>query len=281
MHRSYGLEVQGLSRSPGLVGKRVRCWHPLVLERQLGRPPEASVLDWSPDEVRLDAAGRLSLVVRRAHVDGAPPRQALSATVTAPEPIEDAEIEHPLLAFVAGVAARWSGRTALHGAAVVLHGRSWVLVGGPGSGKSTLAGALSRVGYPVQSDDLAVIDGDVVFGGPRSYDLRDGSADQLGRGRPVHRQGERRWRSPLGEAPYEAPLGGLIDLRWGDRPELGVVPLTERLGVLARAEAFGRGPSEPGSFLPLLAVPMVALTRTRSWDDLDRTVGLLETAASG
>jgi hypothetical protein len=59
----------------------------------------------------------------------------------------------PVLAFV----LRLRGVTCLHASAVVVDGRAIVLFGLAGAGKSTTAAAFALRGYPVLSDDVAVL----------------------------------------------------------------------------------------------------------------------------
>ncbi|KQQ42940.1 hypothetical protein [Nocardioides sp. Leaf307] len=277
MYHAYGMTVDRLRARAGLVGPRELEWIPLGLELATGPAPAESGLRWEDHRVELRSAGVATIAVHREQSGDS----GVRASIMAPSPVSEAEVHHPYLAFIAGVASRWMGRTTLHGAAVVLGGRSWVLTGGPGSGKSSLAAALDRCGHAVQSDDLAVIEAGTVFAGPRGADLRDDSAATMGRGELVRRGEEARWRTVLSPAPHEAPLGGLVELRWGDRLLAEKVPLSRRLDVLARAEGFGRGPSRDSSFLELLSRPVWTLTRPRRWDSTDEAVDVLDGLASG
>ena len=60
----------------------------------------------------------------------------------------------PVFAFV----LRLRGFTVLHASAVVIRGNAVAFVGTGGTGKSTIAGALARGGYPILSDDTAVLE---------------------------------------------------------------------------------------------------------------------------
>jgi len=60
----------------------------------------------------------------------------------------------PVIAF----ALRLRGVTCLHGSAVAVDGRAIVLFGLAGAGKSTTAAAFALSGYPVLTDDVAVLD---------------------------------------------------------------------------------------------------------------------------
>jgi hypothetical protein len=59
----------------------------------------------------------------------------------------------PVLAF----ALRLRGGTCLHASAIAIGNQAIALVGAPGAGKSTTAAAFARLGYPVLSDDVAVL----------------------------------------------------------------------------------------------------------------------------
>jgi hypothetical protein len=60
----------------------------------------------------------------------------------------------PVLAF----ALRLRGGTCLHASAIAIGDQAIALLGVPGAGKSTTAAAFARLGYPVLSDDVAVLD---------------------------------------------------------------------------------------------------------------------------
>ena len=60
----------------------------------------------------------------------------------------------PVFAFV----LRLRGFTVLHASAAVIRGNAVAFVGTGGAGKSTIAGALARGGYPILSDDTAVLE---------------------------------------------------------------------------------------------------------------------------
>jgi hypothetical protein len=269
----YGLRVDGLPAHNALVGTRSRPWHPVALERTVAAaPPDTSV---ELDEDR-------AVVRARDHSTITVDREPLLVTVAAPGEVSDAVVVHPLMAFVGAVAARWTGRSAFHGAAVLIGGRAWVLLAEPGGGKSTLSSALAARGHPVLADDLAVVDGHTVLAGPRSCDLRAEAAERLDRGTPLATSvGRPRWREELAPAPYESPLGGFIELGWADEPRLSPADGRQRLSALTRNEAMAAGPTSPTSFLDLLDVPAHRLERPASWDALTHAVDLVEEAAGG
>ena len=246
---------------------RLSRWHPCALRVDQGPPPGATSVHWTGDTVRLDAHDRFSVLVRA---------RPLGAVVISPLLMSPREVVHPVMAFVGAVAAAWTGRSALHAAAVVVGGRAWLLVGRPGSGKSTFAVHARRRGLPVLCDDLAVVEGRTVFTGPRTADLREESARHwhLGDDALVHVV-QPRWRQDLGPGPMEAELGGLVELRWG--PELGVARLgaSERIALLSEHDALGRGPGSPTGFLDLVQLPAFSLTRPRDLSGLDCAVDAL------
>lgn len=62
-----------------------------------------------------------------------------------------------LLGYVLGNVIRIRGDVAFHASAIAIAGRAILFTGDSGAGKSTTAAALSRIGYPVLADDIAVI----------------------------------------------------------------------------------------------------------------------------
>ncbi len=60
----------------------------------------------------------------------------------------------PVIAF----ALRLRGTTCLHASSIAVGGQAIALLGQPGAGKSTTAAAFAHLGYPILSDDVAVLD---------------------------------------------------------------------------------------------------------------------------
>jgi hypothetical protein len=60
----------------------------------------------------------------------------------------------PVIAF----ALRLRGTTCLHASSIAVGGRAIALLGLPGAGKSTTAAAFAHLGYPILSDDVALLD---------------------------------------------------------------------------------------------------------------------------
>jgi hypothetical protein len=243
------------------------------VRRSLGGPPENTAVTWSDDVVRLDAQGSFSLEVIR--------RPQFSVRVTSPRPMTTSELVHPVMAFAGAVVASWTGRLSFHAAAVVLHGRAWLLLAPPAGGKSTLAACLRARGHAVLADDLAVLDGRTVLAGPRSADLREGAAGHLAVGvRQDASTGRQRWRTDLGSADHEVPLGGMVVLERDGEVSMRKTGAAERLEILAAFDALGRGPATPTAFLDLLDVPIYELRRPHDWDALDATLSSIEAVAA-
>ena len=262
---AYGFEFRGLAARPQLSELPALVWPTVDLVVEDGPAPRRTAVTWTPSASVLTSGGDLTIRVERS---------PLRATIVAPRPVPPAEIEHPLLSFVAAAGARWMGRSAFHAASVVLRGRAWLVLGHPESGKSTLAAGLHARGHAVLGDDLSVLEGHTALRGVRSADLREPAARALQAGvAPSTGAARRRWRTSLGKAPLEVPLGGLISLGWSDAISTTALPVGERLATLAAHEWMMEGPTQPDSFLDLLDVPMVRLCRPRSWVDFERVLG--------
>jgi hypothetical protein len=185
-------------------------------------------------------------------------------------PGEGADIVQPGVAHVALPELRAHGRVALHAAAIVVDGVAWALIGTRKTGKSTLAYACHRAGVTVLTEDVLVLEGLRAFAGPRCLDLRvevDG-ADVVR---------DERHRVTLPPAPAEAPLAGVVYLRWEDeaRPALRPLGPGERLTWLAdgaRGDAPWRGDVE---LLEVAALPGYELCRSPDGDVDDAAAVLL------
>jgi len=147
----------------------------------------------------------------------------------------------PVIAF----ALRLRGTTCLHASSIAVGGRAIALLGQPGAGKSTTAAAFAYLGYPILSDDVAVLesqgDGFLVQPGyprvnlwPDSVRALFGSEDALPditptwgkRYLPLNQNGHRFQSAPL-------PLGAIYLL--GEREAGLAVPIVEEI---AASEAF-------------------------------------------
>lgn len=272
----YGLNFPNLGAGSGLVGVRALNWHEVTFEQRTGTCDrfQPTGLMCSEGRATLHVSGAMDVHVLRD------PR--LSVDIVSARRLGEAEIVHPVLAFAGAAAAYWTNRVALHAAAAVLNGTGWLLLGRPGGGKSTLAACLSRRGHAVLCDDLAVLDGRTVLAGPRSADLRADAAEELALGFLLQTAtGRRRWRTGLGAAPFEVPLGGLFSLEWGEFTSVRKAGLSERLQLLAGCDALNWGPPTPTALLDLLDVPLYVLRRPRTWDGLEATLDSIERLAGG
>jgi hypothetical protein len=174
-------------------------------------------------------------------------------------PGQGSEIVQPGVAHLALAALRPLGRVALHAAAILVNGEAWAMVGTRKTGKSTLAYACHRAGSTVLTEDVLVLAGLRAFAGPRCLDLRSPVE-----GAELVRDG--RHRVTLPPAPAEAPLAGVVHLRWSDEvpPTLRALEPGERLKRLAdisRGDAPWRGDVE---LLEVAALPGYELSRSQS-----------------
>ncbi len=270
----YGLALRGqvVDLAAGMLGPPLPDWPVVELEwtSPLPDPPANTVFSPGRAIVPLLSGGHVVL-----------DRQERLARFHKPYPPNGYEVAHPCLSPVGLVFARWDGRVPLHAGAVVVGDRAWGVLGDREAGKSTTLAHLAVAGYDVLSDDLLVIDDGKACAGPRTLDLRPGTARRLqGRERLVEvRQGERQ-RMFLRPAPPAVPLGGLFVLGVGDEVSLESVAPVERLGTL-QPHLMLRAVGLPASgLLNLISLPMWRLNRSRAWADLPRFIERLVTAAA-
>jgi hypothetical protein len=256
---AYGFQIEGVGVHGALAALGADEW-PLVRVRTAQtsdrEQPEFGVRD---DDATIAMLNGFIAIDRRER----------AAVIKTPAPIEPAEVVHPYLWPVATVLTRWMGRETFHAGAVVIEGGAWGVVGESGDGKSSLLAWLGlRMGLPVLTDDLLVVDGGRAHAGPRCLDLRPAAATQLGfDGTPVRCTRRRRLSLPPIEA--EVPLRGWIFLEWGDELALDRVPNAARLTRLGR---FRRAPdmgADGVEWLGLMGLPMVVLRRPRRWPLMD------------
>lgn len=186
---------------------------------------------------------------------------------------------------------RQRGLTALHASGVVIGG-AVLLSGESGSGKSTLASALNAHGFPLLTDDLAVLQGNedqpgllphVLPGPPRVKLWPDAAAalnlPPLSPLFPGIVKGQT--RTPM--FPTPVPLRAIYLLAVG--PTLEIVPQPPSAALLSLAGAvYGAalmarvGSADAFQRLAALArlVPVRFLHRPRSLDPLQETVRLIE-----
>jgi hypothetical protein len=271
---AYGLWLEGCAEAAALLVPADPSWPRIALSSTVGEPPwrEHDVVTDTTADVRLRTGGEIAIDRKRGTV-----------RYTLPAPLSSAQLVHPYLAPAAAVHAYWLDRESFHAGAVVIGQESWGVVGEREAGKSTLLAQLARVGLPVLTDDMLVLDGDAPFAGPRSLDLRAEAAEHLGLGEPLGVVGAReRWRVRLDGVDATPRLRGWIVLEWTD----GAVSL-ERLSPADRTRRLSaqRGlrlpPRDPTRLLDLAALPAWTLRRPRDWAALDSAVAALLDAVSG
>jgi hypothetical protein len=195
------------------------------------------------------------------------------------------ELAHPYLAPIASVFADWLKYTVLHAGIVHIANKAWGVVGAREAGKSTLMAGLAIKGLPIGADDLMVIDGEEVFSGPRTLDLRPGAAEYLKEGRGLGVVGMReRWRLDLDDAAPSLPLGGFIFPSWGDEISVAPCPLTVRLDTFVNGRSVQVDPMDPREAMRLARYPAYDFVRPQDWDLFDdgtaALVGAIEATVS-
>jgi hypothetical protein len=260
---AYGLAVSGLADSSLLV-PALGGWPSATVEvaRRTGPLP--------PTSVTAEAA---AIPLREGTLIEVERRSA-TVRVSAPGPLEDAHLAHPLLGFAAVVLSHWAGRECFHGGAFVSGPGAWGVLGTTSSGKSTLLAALSLAGCEIVADDFLVANRGCVYAGPRCLDLRDPVPARLGIEGDVAPSPRGRPRLRVGPTRVEQPLAGWLVLEWGDEPDLVPIPAAERLGVLARERIWPPLGTALG-LLELAALPAWRLRRPRRLGALRDTVALV------
>jgi hypothetical protein len=223
--------------------------------------------------------------LRLQTVDGSIRLERASGRVifSVPGELTPAALVHPFLAPAVLVAAHWMGRETFHAGTFVCGGLAWGVLGHKGEGKSTLLAWLAGRGVPVLADDVLIVDNGHALAGPRSIDLRAGSAAYLGTGEALGHVGAReRWRLTLATVPASVLIGGFVHLRWSDdevalrrlRGAAKLRALAEHRGV--RRDAVDGG----GPLMDLSALPSFELSRPRDWNSME-TAGEQLLAALG
>jgi hypothetical protein len=259
----YGFAVSGLA-DPSLLGPADPAWprvavaHAPAPDPRTARPAGTVLVEDGQARIWIADGGLVE--VRR---------EGLRVTFATPERLRDQVVIHPYLGLPLSIANRWVGRHAFHGGAFVLGGRAWLLMGDKEAGKSSTLGWMLREGHQVVSDDILVLDGRVLFAGPRCIDLRPEAARVLG-GETLGRVGGReRLRLPTGAAPTQVPVGGVIHLAWGERVDVQPLESSERLvGLIGSAVLRPRSEDEL-AFLELMALPAWRFVRPRRLERMD------------
>lgn len=267
---AYGLRLDGLASSS--APSSPPDW-PLATIRQRPRTDDGGTPRVTPDsvEVPLIEDGWLS-------VD----RRDMTATYWVRSPLSDEDILHPYLAAAAAWFSHWLGRETFHGGAVVVDGRAYALVGEKEAGKSSLLAWFSQRGVEVVTDDLLVLEGELLFTGPRCIDLRSESVlaqDETERFAIV--RGGTRNRVALPQTSDSWPFGGWILLDWGAETSMRNVAPRDRLSRLAPHRVLRVPPSSPGHLLQLATLPMWELTRVKEWGAMDGVADLVSSTVAG
>jgi hypothetical protein len=255
---AYGLRLTGIEGVESLLVPARPDWPALELARRVGRA-NARYETLGSDRASVLLAGGGEIVIERS------PGRAI---YTLPRPLRDDELVHPYLAPAAAVVARWLGRESFHGGAFGTEAGVWVIAGEKGIGKSSTLAWLYLQGVSIVSDDVVVVDDERVFAGPRSIDLREDTARELGVGEHIGAAGEReRWRVRLGPVSPELPLRGWIFPTWtSGTTELVPVAAPECLVRLAQNRVMGVVTERPEFLLKLAALPAWELRRPPGWD---------------
>lgn len=191
------------------------------------------------------------------------------------------------------------GDLVLHASAIDIDGHVAVLMGYKGGGKSTLTAAACQAGFPLQSDDVVVLDpvnnaGDAYTSRPGMPQIRlwpnsiEALQIPLDETVLIHSGGKKRiWLQP--PCVYEPlPAKMLVFLQRGE--EVGIERLygREAFSVVASqlyAPRFAGDTLQSPEFFAAIAhlvraVPVFRLTRTTSLDDLPRVLDTLMTTAA-
>jgi hypothetical protein len=261
---AYGLHLPALRDAGDLLVQAPEQWTEwqIALAEGSGSPEE--FVEDSRARIRSAPSGWVDL-----------DRSRCMSTMHLPRAPNPAEIAQPFLGSTAVVAAHWMGLHSFHSGAFVAHGRAWAILGTKGAGKSSLLAALSLRGQAILADDVLVVDrGLRGLAGPRCIDLRHETSAALGVGETLGVVGTReRWRMGLGPVEPEVPLGGWIQLEWGE-PEIRGVPAQERVDALFANLALRAQSNDPAvlsRLMELFALPMLCVRRPRDIDRIDET----------
>jgi hypothetical protein len=269
---AYGLRLDGVDEAAALLVDVPTDWPRLRLERGIGlASADADVLSDSSARLILKSGGEIVLE-----------REPSLATIRTPSALRIAEVVHPYLAPVAAVLAYWHGRESFHGAAITVDGGAWGLLGDRGDGKSSLAAWFALNGVAVVCDDMLIVDREQAFAGPRSVDLRQDAAQELGAGEALGTVGARqRWRLALETHSAALPLNGWVFLGWDRDVAVERVTAAERLKALSHNRGVAVPPTDPALLLELASLPAWRFARPKRWSGIAESAErLLETLAA-
>jgi hypothetical protein len=263
---AYGLRILGVEDAPQLLVEAAPDWPQLELVCEVKTlPPRAEILTDELAELNLQTGGRL--IVDRSRG---------TATYAMPRRLDDHELVHPYLAPAAAVMAHWLGRPCFHAGAFVAGGRAWAVAGDRESGKSSTLAWLASRGADVVTDDVLVVDDGYALAGPRSIDLREDTAAQLGTGEALGMVGARtRWRMLLPSLAAKLPFAGWIFLEWGDDVTGHRLSPQESLARIIAQSTLRVAPLAGEALLELAALPTWFAQRPRDWNTLEEFGSML------
>jgi len=253
---AYGIRLLGVSAAAELLVEGESDWPTLRLQSSVrdARPMPERVTDRHA-HLNLNTGGRLTIDRTRGIAHFIVPRR-----------LAEAELIHPYLAPAAAVMAHWLRRQCFHAGAFLSEGGAWAVAGDREAGKSSLLAWLGLHGHGVVADDVLVVEEMRAFAGPRSIDLREESASQLGVGRELGVVGARpRWRLDVAEIEGRLPFRGWIFLAWADTVEVRPLSARERLVRLLGQRTLRLPPLDPAAHLALAALPAWEVRRPRDW----------------
>jgi hypothetical protein len=268
---AYGIRLEGLEAAAELLVPVAQDTPLYRVESAVARAePGPEHVDDDGAVLRLRSGGRVLI-----------DRHAGRARFEVPHAVRPDELVHPYLAPAAAVIGRWLGRESVHAGAIAVDGRALGVVGVRGAGKSSTLAGWALEGGDVLCDDLLVLDGRTTFVGPRSIDLREDAAAQLGAGEAIGVTGAReRWRLRLGAIGDHHDLVGFAFLAWGDEVTVRRLGVPERLERLVPQRGLRLGPARHDAVLELATLPAWEISRPRSWAALPEVGRRLRELAS-
>ncbi|HLI56499.1 MAG TPA: hypothetical protein VKY26_05625 [Actinomycetota bacterium] len=191
-------------------------------------------------------------------------------------------VEHQWINVVGMIYSAWLGREALHAGAFSTTQGAWGVVAEREGGKSSTLASLATFDHGIVADDLAVVESNVVFAGPRQIDLRLDAADwlqglsKLAVSKLALSRGATRRRLALLPIPPTSTLVGWIFLTWGAEVALRTIPPSQRFVRLTRALALRPHVGSPKRLMELAELPGWELVRPRNLDFFFEGLGLVQ-----